>query len=144
MATQTHSTIRPAAGDRPRRLTLAAAWLGVTGLLAAFYAGIVPLLPPLVTTPAPLVATAIGGVGIVAAIGVWRVAAWGRWLGVAFLLLGIAQSAGYLLWRATTGSGTGSTPDPMLFPSVLQDLLSWAMTLAVVWVLLRRWPSAAE
>ena len=144
MATQAHPTIRSVAGDRPRRLSLAAAWLGVTGLLAAFYAGVVPLLPPLVTTPVPLLATAIGGAGIVAAIGVWRVAAWGRRLGVAFLLFGIAQSAGYLLWRATTGSEAGPTPDTMLLLSLLQDLLSWALTLAVLWVLLRRWPSAAE
>ena len=141
MGTGAHPSIRSSAVRRPRRLTLSAAWLAVSGGLGVFYAGIVPLLPPVVATPVPLVATAVGVAGVAAAVGVWRLTSWGRWLGVACLLIGVLQSAGYALWRATAASGVGSTS-----PAPLVDLLvavpSFAVSLAVLWVLLARWPSA--
>lgn len=143
MGTEARSSIRPSAARRPRRLTLDAAWLAVSGALGAFYAGIVPLLPPLVTTPVPLAATVIGAAGIVAAIGIWRMASWGRWLGVACLLFGIVQMAGSQLWRATAGLESGSTsPAPLL--DLFVGIALWVADLAVLWVLLGRWPSATR
>lgn len=138
----------PTTAPRPRRLTLAAVWLVLAGLSTALYGGIVPFLPPLVTTPMPLASMAIGIVAAIAGVGVWRVWLWGRRLGIAILLFGILRAVGYDVWRPhATGADAGvagpaSGIDPgQVAAGALYGAAFWLPTLTVLWVLVQRWPS---
>jgi hypothetical protein len=90
--------------------------VGLDGLLGILYAGFIPLLPPVANQPEPVASTAMGLVGLIAAVGLWRWQAWGRWLGIAITLWSVARSIGAIAILggfASTG-GAVPVPDPLL------------------------------
>jgi hypothetical protein len=110
---------------RTRWQTLAAGLLAWNGAVAIFYAGLVPL-PPVSTTPVPLVGQVLGVATLIAAAGVARRMAWARMLGVGLTLIGLAGEVARVADPATR------YPPGFVVGTVIGVLL--------LWLLLRRWP----
>jgi hypothetical protein len=114
-------------GRRPWAIALVALWLGFSGAITALYAGFVPLLPPVVDRPEPAISTALGVLGILAAVGVWQIRDWGRWLGLGLTFVMIVRDLALAI--APDGSGT----ELAVVMGIMLDVL-------VLGVLLVRWP----
>jgi hypothetical protein len=111
--------------------------IGLDGLLGILYSGFLPLLPPIANLPEPLVSSAIGLVGLVAAVGVWRWQTWGRWLGIAITLWSVVRTIGAIAilgGMAPAGAAT-VTPDPLL-----DVILPLTIDVIILAVLVARWP----
>lgn len=111
--------------------TLAAALLVWNGVGAILYAGIVSL-PPFSAVPVPLVAQVLGIATLAAAVGVFRVQAWGRVLAVGLTTLGLALEVLRLVDQVPRSS---SPLEVVGFFAV-----SVGYSVLVLWLLLRRWP----
>ena len=111
--------------------TLAAALLVWNGAGAILYAGIVSL-PPFSAVPVPLVAQVLGIATLAAAVGVFRVQAWGRVLAVGLTTLGLALEVLRLVDQVPRSS---SPLEVVGFFAV-----SVGYSVLVLWLLLRRWP----
>lgn len=122
-------------------LRIAALLIGLEGLLGLLYGGIVPLLPPVVNVPEPMVASLLGLVGLVAAVGLWRWQTWGRWLGIAITLWSVARSIGAIaILAGAAPAGTAvPVPDPLL--DVIVPLTIDGIILVV---LVTRWPGRVQ
>jgi hypothetical protein len=124
----TRSPDAPAARDRGVWTTLAAAVLGFQGASTIVYSAILPRVVTDVGIDLPVLGHAqsawlvLGGLALVAAVGVGRRRAWGRVLGVVSASLGIAI-------------GVGLAPSPPI--AVLAAILP-VIVLIVLW---RRWPA---
>ncbi len=118
---------------RIRLQKIAAIALGLGGVSAIAYAGLVPL-PPFSTEPVPFAGTLFGVVALIAAVGIFRSQPWGRVLGVCVVGVGIALGVFRILARATEA-------DPM--GAVVSLALGLAVDGATLWVLLRYWPARA-
>ena len=116
---------------RTRLQTVAAAYLGLSGAISILYAGFVPI-PPFSDVPVPLVGQVLGAIALVAAIGVFRQAAWGRMLGVVIVALGLGLSV------LRVGSVAAETGPLYALVTVAIDV---ALGVFVLWALLRRWPA---
>ncbi len=111
--------------------TLAAALLVWNGVGAILYAGLVSL-PPFSAVPVPLVAQVLGIATLAAAVGVFRVQAWGRVLAVGLTTLGLALEVLRLVDQVPRSS---SPLEVVGFFAV-----SVGYSVLVLWLLLRRWP----
>lgn len=110
---------------RTRLRTLAAGILGLGGLAAILYAGLLPI-PPFSTVPVPLAWQLLGVLGLAAAVGVFRGQAWGRVLGIGVVAMDLTLMA----LRAPSSS----LPD-----ALVSVAFSGLLDVVVLWVLLRRW-----
>jgi hypothetical protein len=126
-----------AGGIPPVRI--AALLIGLEGLLGILYAGLLPLLPPIVNVPEPLVSTVIASLGLVAAVGLWRWQTWGRWLGIVVTLWSVARTLGAIAILVGIGPASGTAPDPLL--DVIVPLTIDAIILVV---LATRWPELPQ
>jgi hypothetical protein len=130
-------TDRPAARrGPPRHIALAAVILGLDGGALALYGSFLPLFPILIEQRIPDVASLIGVVAIVTAVGVWRLHDWARKLAGAFLVVFLARDVTF----AAVGLTSGAT----------QDIVGWAAEGAwiavdalALFLLARRWPVEA-
>jgi uncharacterized membrane protein (DUF2068 family) len=112
---------------------LVAVALGISGVSAILYAGLLPL-PPFSDIPVPIVWMAFGAVELVAAVGVFLAKAWGRWLGVAVVIVTIGLDIARLI--ATIGR-----LDPLVGLGTFA--IGLVIDVAILWWLLRRWPVEA-
>jgi uncharacterized membrane protein (DUF2068 family) len=110
--------------------TLAAALLVWNGVGAILYAGIVPL-PPFSAVPVPLVAQVLGIATLAAAVGVFRVQAWGRVLAVGLTTLGLALEVLRLV---------DQVPRSISPLEVVRFFAGVGYSVLLLWLLLRRWP----
>jgi hypothetical protein len=122
---------------------LAAVVLVLTGVEAIVYGPFLPVpgwmsarlsLPVLGTPPVALVALAL--VSIAAGGGVFGVRTWGRVLGVAASIVGL----GYAVWQSLQVAPPDATLPDMVSALVAGAWLGTALSLVVLFVLLRRWP----
>ncbi len=134
-ATVTRPTARPLETPnvpaRTRLLMVVAAYVALSGAISIVYAGFVPI-PPFSDVPVPLVGQVLGTIALVAAIGVFRQQAWGRTLGVLIVAAGLGLA---VLRVASVASATS----PLY--AVLTIAVDIGLSVFVLWVLVRRWPS---
>ena len=121
--------MRPAGRSWPQ--TLAAALLAWNGVGAIVYAGFVSL-PPFSHVPVPVVSQVLGVASLAAACGVFLGRGWGRMLGVALTIVGLALA---VLRFADQAPRPGSPLEELAIFAV-----SLAFSVLLLWLLLRRWP----
>jgi hypothetical protein len=127
--------------SRPPRgafVALAALLLGLTGVTWLAYSGIAPLLPPLLEHPNPPVAMAIGVVFLAAALGVYGLRRWARWLGIALGVGVLAQTAITGPWAV---GRAGADPPWGVLVSVL---LPVTVAVLILVGLVFRWPERGD
>lgn len=116
-------------GRRWTGLRLAALYVALNGVLGLLYAPYVPFFPPFVTTPNVVLSSVLGVIGLLAGLGIWRTQPWGRWLGVV--------SGAY--WLAYGVVGILADLDGLTGGTVF-TVIALGLELAVLWILVRRWP----
>jgi hypothetical protein len=107
--------------------------LGLSGVSAILYAGMLPL-PPFSSKPVPLAGEVLGVMTLIAAVGIFRLQPWGRVLGIIVVAIGMALAVLRVVARAADA-------DPMA--TVVSLVLGLAVDSIVLWVLLRYWPPKA-
>ena len=130
-------------GRRTRWIVLAAAILVLSGVEAIVYGPFlaVPewmsarLSVPVLGAP-PVALVVLGLLSIAAGGGVFGVRTWGRMLGVVATIVGL----GYDAWRSLQGAPPDATLPDMVGALVAGAWLGTALSLVVLFVLLRRWP----
>jgi hypothetical protein len=122
---------------RPAWITVVAAILALNGISLVLSAGSIPASPVWASDPLPVIGAISGVLAFVAAAGVLRQLAWGRWLGLALAIGWLAREAAlFETWLRTGNRGLEPTG-----PSPLVDLvLPAAAYVLVVALLIRRWP----
>jgi hypothetical protein len=128
---------------RTRWIVLAAVVLVLTGVGAIVYGPFLPVpgwmsarlsLPVLGAPPVALVA--LGLLSIAAGGGVFGVRTWGRALGVVAAIVGL----GYAAWLSLQFAPPDATLPDLLAALLAGAWLDTALSLIVLFVLLRRWP----
>ena len=130
-------------GRRTRWIVLAATILLYSGAEAIVYGPFLPvpgwmsacLSVPVLGAP-PVALVALGMLFIAAGGGVFGVRTWGRVLGVVTTLVGL----GYAAWRSLQGAPPDATLPDLVAALVAGAWLGTALSLVVLFVLLRRWP----
>ncbi len=125
------------ASRRPVVVTVAAAVLAGSGFLDAWYAGLTPF-PPFTSRPVPVLWELVGGLTLVAAVGIWRLREWARWLGVALQALTVA----YPVFLIAYGMARGHMGMSGLFLGLVDAPITTAIAAAILWALVWRWPTA--
>ena len=124
-------------GKRPPGATLVGAILLLNTISQVLYAGMLPMLSPVLPDPLPWLGPLLGGLALVAAIGVLRGLEWGRWLGMALAVSWSARSLALFESWALTPYEPGA-------PSLGLDIvLPIAVNAVIVLLLLFRWPRTA-
>lgn len=121
-------TPTPRSRSWPRILVAAA--LAISGASAILYAGLLPLYP-FSEHPVPIVWMTFGAVELVAAVGVFLLREWGRWLAVAVIVVTLVLTG---IRAAYAGAG------PDLVFEIGSFLVSLIIDGLILWWLLRRWP----
>ncbi len=130
---------RPLSAPAPRRpivVTVAAAVLASSGLLSAWYAGLTPL-PPFTSRPVPMLWDIVGVLLLIAAVGIWRLREWARWLGVALEALTLA----YPLFLVAYGMAHGHMGMSGLFLGLADASITAVIAAAILCALVWRWPT---
>jgi hypothetical protein len=130
-------------GRRTPWIVLAAVVLVLTGVGAIVYGPFLPvpgwmsirLLLPVLGAP-PVALVALGLLSIAAGGGVFGVRTWGRVLGVVSTIV----SLGYAAWRSLQGAPPEASLQDLLAALLAGAWLGTALSLVVLFVLLRRWP----
>jgi hypothetical protein len=134
-------------GPRTRWIVLVAACLLISGLVTIVYGGFLPVpdwlsfriaIPVLGSPPAVLVV--LGGVSIVAAVGVLGVRAWGRALGAVVTLAGLSYAA----WRSIQGAAPGGGAAELAAALLAGAWLDGILAAVVLFGLARRWPARPD
>lgn len=129
-----HSTRRPVA------VAVAAALLALDGISGIVTGVLSPMLPEALANVAPILTGIMGLAGLVAAVGAWRLAEWGRVLGLGVALGWLIQDG--LL--AQTAAALGIDP---LLGRAPNPLFDWVVPLAADVLILAslalRWPRPA-
>jgi hypothetical protein len=112
-------------------LTIVAGLLALAGASSIVYGGFLPM-PPVSDVPMPLAWQVFGVMELAAAVGVFRLQAWGRGLGLFVATVGLVETIFLAVTRVPTSSPLGMTVDVVL---------SGAYAGSILWVLLRRWPA---
>jgi hypothetical protein len=115
---------------------LVVVWLVLGGVYAILYAGF-SSLPPLWEQPVPPVWWALGVTTLVAALGVLRMAAWGRLLAIVVVAFSLVWGSwAQVYWMGGTDLSGWIADWRWLNPAI--NLVPAALAL---WWLVRRWPS---
>ncbi len=128
---------RPAPGPRTVIVSVAALVLGVSGILDAWYAGLAPF-PPFSIRPVPVLWELVGVLMLVAAVGIWRLQGWARWLGVALQALTLV----YPLFLVAYGVASEHVTVRGLISAMVDPAIRLVIAAGVLWALLWHWPSA--
>ena len=120
---------------RPIVVTVAAVVLASSGILSAWYGGLTPF-PPFTSRPVPVLWDIVGALLLLAAVGIWRLRDWARWLGVGLQAVTLA----YPLLLLAYGMAHGRVGTSGLFLGLVDAPITTASAAAVLWALLRRWP----
>jgi hypothetical protein len=127
------------AAGRPTILTIAAAVLFLTGGVYLLDAPVLALLPPLLSSPVPPLATAFGILGVAAAIGVLGVRSWARTLGLAIIAVDFGRTLVALPDHLVAGAGRGA--GDLLVAALVGFVIPGTVTAFTIHALGRRWPS---
>jgi O-antigen/teichoic acid export membrane protein len=128
--------------DAPREQPAGPSWarivvtfaLAISGASAVAYAAFLPIYP-FTDQPVPVVWLVFGALEVAAAVGVFRLRTWGRWLGVAVIIVTVLLN----IARALVGiTGTNATAEFLSF------VLGFVLDLFILWWLLFRWPDRLE
>ena len=107
--------------------------LAISGASAVAYAAFLPMYP-FTDQPVPVAWLAFGALELAAALGVFRLRPWGRWLGITLIVAAVLLS----IARAFVGvTGPNGTAEFFSF------VLGFVLDLLILWWLLFRWPVRA-
>jgi hypothetical protein len=122
------------AGHRPAWGTVVALFFALNALSLILYAGLLPLLPPVLSDPAPMIGIAFGLASAAAAVGIFSGREVGRWLGIGLVIAWLARDAVLLqAWLQ-------APDDPRGLNLALDILLPVVINATILVLLLRGWP----
>jgi hypothetical protein len=120
--------------NRPTWATAVAAIFLLTTISQVLYAGMIPLLPPILPDPVPWFGFVVGAVSLAAGFAIYRGLEWGRWLGIALAVTWLART----LAVVEPALRSPALPDG---PDVWLDVvIPIGLNAAILLLLLIRWP----
>lgn len=117
--------------ERTWPLTIVVGLLALGGASSIVYGGFLPM-PPISDDPMPLAWQVFGVIQLAAAVGVFRLQAWGRALGVFVATLGLVEAVFLAVAQIPASSVLGS---------IVTLAVSGVSGGFILWVLFRRWPA---
>jgi O-antigen ligase len=138
----TEDEIRPSRPPRGPFVSLAALLLGLVGVIWLAYSGVAEIMPPVINQVNPPVAMAVGVVALIAAMGVFGLRPWGRWLGIALGIALLAQTAVTGSYAVGLAAGPGARDLALV---VVVELLAPIVVAALILIgLVFRWPVTTD